>query len=567
MSDFEYQANYIKQNANRIIWMQDRHPLSPSYGCFHYSHWRDKVSEFADIRFQEAGAALALLAHPLLHEPSLPMKEALYKAFSAGVVFWNRQQHSDGSFDEWYKNEHGFAATTFSLIAYGLAIYFLADKIEQEDKKILLQTAEKAANWLLKHDDFVKMNHQAAGAAALAIAYKICGKEAFLNEAVRKHQTVLKAQTDEGWFNEIAGMDLGYCSVLLDYMMLYHYITKDNSGLEAMKKLYAFIFPFIQPDITISPEAGICLNPYVSRLGTLLLSEHSPEAASVAKAMDSQSAGFSGIEPYLADDLRLCRWGYLPLITYIIREQMKAEFRFAKACNVQVINSEGAAFYEQAGVFSYKSKGLHCIFMPAGGGGIRIFYQGNNSVDIYSYEDLGYFYDDPSWTKYKMFTGGYKNTRKIEKDSNTVTAYIRFAPAKFFFPPFIARLILRIGCSIPYLSYWLRWLIDVYRKKKGTAINQSVAPLSEKSLGIILKRRLIMEGSTLKITDEIACENNSFRLNLRHLHPLIFSSKGIAEPPGLFDSLGTDKVESVIITKEIRTSDKGFSFSFSAKGK
>src|SRR3972149_1942423 len=129
------------------------------------------------------------------------------------------------------------------------------------------------------------MNHKPARAGALAIAYKICGKEAFLNEAVRKHQTVLKAQTDEGWFNEIAGMDLGYCSVLLDYMMLYHYITKDNSGLEAMKKLYAFIFPFIQPDITISPEAGICLYPYVLKLWALLFLEHFPEAASVAKGM------------------------------------------------------------------------------------------------------------------------------------------------------------------------------------------------------------------------------------------------------------------------------------------
>ena len=120
---------------------------------------------------------------------------------------------------------------------------------------------------------------------------------------------------------------------------------------------------------------------------------------------------------------------------------------------------------------------------------------------------------------------------------------------------------------MPYLSYCLRWLIDVYRKKKGTAINQSVAPLSEKRAGIILKRRLTMEGSILKITDEIACENNSFRLNLRHLHPLIFSSKGIAEPPGIFDSLGIEKAESVIITKEIKASDKGFSFSFSAKEK
>ena len=567
MNDFEYQLNYVKENSRRILSMQDTHTLSPSYGCFHYAYWRDKVSEFADIRFQEAGATLGLSTHPLVYDPSLPPKEELYRGFSAGITFWNKQQHPDGSFDEWYKNEHGFAATTFSLIAYGLAVYFMDNEVKAEDKSRFLQTAEKAAQWLLKYDDFIKMNHQAAGAAALAIMYRITGDELFQRGAIKKHQDVLETQTEEGWFNEIAGMDLGYCSVLLDYMMIYRYMMNDNSGLAAMKKLYEFMFPFIQPDLTISPEAGICLNPYVSRLGTVLLSEHSPEAAAVAKKFNVQSAGYAGIAPYLADDLRLCRWSYLPLITQILRSEMEKSSLFAKAYSPSSLSLSKETFYKQAGIFSYKSDGFHVIFLPAGGGIVRIFYLDKKTGALHTYEDLGYVYSDPAISPYELFTGGYSTTRRIEKDKDTITTYVQVIPAKFFFPPFIARLALRLSCTVPYLSYWSRKLIDLYRKKKGTAINQSIAPVGGHNIGITLKRQLATKNNSFKIIDEISCGNKEISLNLDNLKPFISNNGKKVETKSMFKTLGNTPVKSVNITKEIRVSDNGLHLSFSVKSK
>jgi hypothetical protein len=55
MNDYEFQKDYVLAQLPGLLAMQDQNPLSPSFGCFHYAFWRDKVSEFSDARFQEAG--------------------------------------------------------------------------------------------------------------------------------------------------------------------------------------------------------------------------------------------------------------------------------------------------------------------------------------------------------------------------------------------------------------------------------------------------------------------------------------------------------------------------------
>ncbi len=551
MNDYEFQIKYVKDSSLRMLWMQDLQSVTPTFGCFHYPYWRDKVADFADIRFQEAGAALGLLIHPELYDDSLPGKEILYTAFSSGLEFWCKQQHSDGSFDEWYKNEHGFAATVFPIIAYGLAINFLGDSVKNKDKEIFLQTASKASHWLLRRDDFVKMNHQAAAACALSIIYRLTGNKIFANGAAKKHRDVLSSQKDEGWFNEIAGMDFGYCGVLLDYMMLYRYMTQDDSGLIPMQRLYAFMYPFIQPDMTLSAEPSICLNTYLSRIGTVLLSEYSHESAEIAKILSEQNSGFRGVEPYLADDLRLCRWAYFPLVSGLIKAEMCRRNSFIKAYNSLKIY-KGDIFHHEANVFSYRNSGLQVNFFPSGAGAVRFFLHEGNINEVHQYHDAGYSYSDKHISKNKLFTGGYSNLRKTDRKINTITTCVNFIPAKFFFPPFFAKVILRIGCIIPFLSFCLRKLIDSYRKKKGTAINQSVAPLSGKNSGIVLYRTLAFQEDNFKIIDLIKSERKGTKLQLSNLSPRIFIDGVEMKAENMFDQFVSSNIQAVTITKVIR---------------
>ena len=117
---------FVINNTWRILSFQDKDLSSPSYGNFHYSYWRDKTSEFADSRFQEAGATIGILSskeYTQYHENLLPSKNILYRSFSSGLENLSRLQYDNGCFDEWYKGER-VSLRLVTTIAYGLALYF-----------------------------------------------------------------------------------------------------------------------------------------------------------------------------------------------------------------------------------------------------------------------------------------------------------------------------------------------------------------------------------------------------------------------------------------------------------
>jgi hypothetical protein len=496
MSDLDFQLKFVAENAWRLSGMQDSNPISPSYGCFHLAYWRDKVSEFPDARFQEAGATLGLLSlsnfDSFRQSEALSSSETLYEGFRSGLIALTNQQYRCGSFDEWYKGERGYAATEFPMIAYGLAGFLMKDKIKQEDSILLKNFFMTAGKFLSSRQDKVKSNHEAAAATALALAFFVTKEESFKTAARNKIKETLTRQTTEGWFPEVSGMDIGYCFVLLDYVMLYVLVTGDEEPIPPMRKLFDFIFPFIHPDLTVSPELGLCLNPYVGRLGTGLLSRYDEKAAIVTTEFSRQTVGNNGLIPYLGDDLRFARWSHLPVVAHLLEKEFKP-----------IKGSEGIGdklpkewtFKKEASVCAYHHEKTHLYFFPSGGGGVR-YYNGRNLV----LEDLGYFLNSP---KGNFSCSGYSSKRPLEKLSNGFKIKVNFGRSEFFYPSFLSRFILRIGCIIPKFSQILRGLIDWYRMNNKTAINQSAAPVSDWQSSYLFTRKVTIEKSIIIIHDTL----------------------------------------------------------------
>jgi hypothetical protein len=492
--DYRGQAEFVVNSAWRLLSLQDGNELSPSYGCFHYAYWRDKTSEFPDARFQEAGAALGLLSLPFFdsarQDGRLAPRDELYRAFSAGLGNLARQQYPEGSFDEWYKGERGFAATEFTMIAYGLAARAMAGQVTQADRALLAEVAAKAGRWLAGRDDRVKANHEAAAAAALALIWELTRDGSFKVAARRKIDDTLARQHAEGWFPEIGGMDLGYCSVLLDYIMVYRLVTQDDVATDAMRRLFKFMLPLIHPDGTISPEMGLCLNPYVSRLGIGLLSADQPEARSLVAMMRTSAIGADGLRPYLSDDLRLARWSYLPLVSGLLASSFQAS-----GAEPSLAFPPGWTWHRAAAICAFHDGGRHVYFSPAGGGGVRV-YAGRRLVC----EDLGFRLQAGG----RQFgTAGYDAERPVAQTEAGFSVSCDFSLAEFFFPSFLARLVLRLGCSTAWGSRLLRAGIDFVRLKRKTASNQSAAPVAGRKSGYDLVRTVEIAGSSIRLTDRI----------------------------------------------------------------
>jgi len=495
--DYRFQADFVVDAAWRLLAMQDDTPLSPSFGCFHYSYWRDKTSEFPDARFQEAGATLGLLSLPYFDDARRTGRLAptgqLYRAFAAGLRNLAQQQYPEGCYDEWYKGERGFAATEFTTIAYGLAGRFLGDRLAPEDRRRLQDVLARAGRWLARHDDRVKANHEAAAAAALALTWEVTGDASFKAAARAKLENTLRRQHGEGWFPEIGGMDLGYCSVLLDYVMIYTLVTGDGSGLPAMSRLFSFILPLIHPNGTISAEMGLCLNPYVSRLGIGLLSAHDAAAQVLVAFFQSATSSMKGLRPYLADDLRLTRWSHLPLVTGLVADAFRAAPGDVKAFAKSL--PSGWTWYRSAAVCAYHGDGLGVYFSPAGGGVVRIYQE-----SCLIYEDIGLELDTSDG---RFVSTGYDPERLVTATRSGFAVSCHLGQTRFFYPSFLARLVLRLGSSTSFGSRFLRALIDHVRLRRRTAANQSAAPMADRGSPYRLERTVEVEGTMVRIIDRL----------------------------------------------------------------
>ena len=113
MRDLNDQISFVLDAANRILGQIDSDVLSPTFGCAHLAYWRDKTSDVADMRRQEAMLTLVLLYSFDYPGSSWKGNVKLKRAVEALLSFWCKNQYADGSMDEWYKGERAFAATAF----------------------------------------------------------------------------------------------------------------------------------------------------------------------------------------------------------------------------------------------------------------------------------------------------------------------------------------------------------------------------------------------------------------------------------------------------------------------
>jgi len=495
------QLRHVGGAADRLLTIQDRDPCSPSFGSFHYAYWRDKTSDFADVRFQEAGAMLGLLSLPafdvLREAERWPSRQALMAAFSAGLANLASEQYPEGCYDEWYKGERGFAVTAFTTVPYGLAALLLDDEIDARDRDLLTRTLKRAAQWLSQRDDTIKINHEIAAAAALAAVWRMTGEERWRRAAEHKLEMSLAHQSEEGWFSELGGADLGYASVALDYLMIYWRLTGDDRAAFAASRLLEFLIPHLHPDLTAAAEAGICRNPYVGQIGFLLLDGH-PLARAVVGRMATLANSARRKRPYLDDDLRLCRWGILPVLAALLAGssglgQTPAEF--ARCYR------PGWTVHKNAGLAAYHRDDLH-LYAPFAGGAVARIYRSERLI----LEDLGLHIRDGDKT---FAVRNYDSDRSLRVTGSGISTSISFGETQYLFPSLLQRLVLRAGSMTPASSRFTRSLIDRYRIRRRTAANQSVASVAGAAQRFTLERQIEIDGETVRITDVLRDHDNA----------------------------------------------------------
>lgn len=203
----------------RALALLDRDPGSPTCGCFDRPFWYYRtLVDFAGATWQQLVWPLAWLYR--LRHPDNPYAGdgELLRAVDFGLRWWARIQHRDGSFDEWYRNEHSYCPTAFTTAAASEAMLLLGDELSAEARAAAAVACERAAAWLEPRFNPTVMNQNVAAGLALWNVGLLTSEQPWRQAAEAKFAQVAAAQRAEGWLPEYGGADFGYSTVALDLL-------------------------------------------------------------------------------------------------------------------------------------------------------------------------------------------------------------------------------------------------------------------------------------------------------------------------------------------------------------
>lgn len=225
-------AQAIKQAARlwlpRLLTQACRDPSSPLWGSFDRDWWHYRIRDFSSIILQQGGYAVYLASQ---WKENAVQRDAMRQLASAACVFWNGRAVQRGAFEEYYPWEQGYPPLAFSTLA---VMKLAAEGVVELDK--VRAGAMVAARQLQLRFESQAANQQIAGLAALAWCRKLFPELVRQTNFDQLVQRSLALQTEEGWFEEYGGPDLGYLSVTMDCLWDLFDATGDQRFLAAIEQ-------------------------------------------------------------------------------------------------------------------------------------------------------------------------------------------------------------------------------------------------------------------------------------------------------------------------------------------
>jgi hypothetical protein len=367
----------------RLLGSLDRERLSISYGSFDRTHWGWKFADFPVMMAQIATYPLALLwRYPFPGNPYFRNAQLLSWIHGA-VDYVCRQQRRNGSFDSVgpFTQDHGNSLFMTYLITevHGL----LGTSLDSGLERTVVRAARAACNFALRSSEdyaFIS-NHQALYALALHNAAQLVGEPRFLSRATLNIETIIRKQSDEGWYEEYGGPDPGYESLGIFYLATYWQRTQDPRLLESLRRSIEFFSHCVHPDGSVGGVYGSRHTSLYMPCGFELLASEVPAAAAVASFLRQRLARGNVLTPANCDPQNL---GVL-LYTYL--EGCFAPRAIESPSRLPCESLQGMRRFSQSGLVVVGSTSYFAVANTSKGGVCRVFDKQHERI---AYEDAGY---------------------------------------------------------------------------------------------------------------------------------------------------------------------------------
>lgn len=298
-----YAAKAIPSVA-RILSLMDRNEFSPTYGCIDREYWLCRTTDFPSSIAQFGVHSLALCwAHSM--PGNIYHRHPKMLAWTlAGMDYLIGIQNRDGSFDEFYPNERGWAGPTGFLLYAMLDSYQLVkEEMPASLSERFLKMVDRAAIFLYRHDESgVLANHHAMAILPIYHAYDVLGEKHILNGFHVRLDDFLSHVRDEGWCLEYDGADLGYLSATVSFLAKLRKLYRDERIDRVLQRAIEFSSYFVYPNGHYAGSIGSRSTLHFYPHGYELLGGEWPIAHSMADALLAGLANGALVPPEIQED-------------------------------------------------------------------------------------------------------------------------------------------------------------------------------------------------------------------------------------------------------------------------
>lgn len=220
---------FMNAAVRRLDVMRCVDPQSPQHGSMDREFWNYRTTRgFSSAPFQHAMGAYALLGvmtTDVEHASLASTAEQL-------ATFWVASRNTNGSANEWYRNEQSYCATAMGLHALTETATALRATSGFGRLQPLLGAAVSSAEWLQRRSNPLAMNQEVASVSARWSLGTLLGDTTMCERAASDFGNVLKVAEKHGHLLESGGFDIGYTLLTLDLLIAAHI-----NGLENTKNL------------------------------------------------------------------------------------------------------------------------------------------------------------------------------------------------------------------------------------------------------------------------------------------------------------------------------------------
>ncbi len=236
----------------KLLTLLDRHPHSPTYGCFDRNFWHYKITNFPNRSGQELVWPLALVYATDIPNNSFYQQPLLRDWVEAAIIYTAKSSNFFPLWDYYYPLQYGSTAAVFSLLAC-LESYQL---LGLANKKVF-QFFKNQGNWLVKLPKTHQLtNHQALIILCLERLGQVCQSPKWDREKTLRLERFLDLQNEQGWFPEAIGFEPGEQTLTISCLARLYEIRPDERLKEAIVKAVKLAIQFIYPDHSYSGESG-----------------------------------------------------------------------------------------------------------------------------------------------------------------------------------------------------------------------------------------------------------------------------------------------------------------------